>query len=120
MAVNPKFAEAVREAFPEEADRVLRIIRGTREEALTYASAMRRDKASYHPHDTYVLKLEALNEVLDAFGIEYVEAGQGRRSPAFEYLNFGDTYDTTIVYFPDRHVWRVTSWGDIVERGDYA
>jgi hypothetical protein len=118
--MNPKFSAAVREAFPDRANIVLDIIRGGRDYALTFKAAAQRDRESYHPHDTYVLKLEALNEVLDGCGVEYVEAGRGRKSPAFEYVNFGDTYDTTIVYFPDRRTWRVTSWGDIVENGNYA
>lgn len=117
---NPAFEARVRDTWPDTADRILAIIRGSRAHALTYKSAQDRDRASYHPHDTYVLKLEALNEVLEAFGAEYVPAGRGSRSPAFEYVNFGDTYDVTIVYFPDRHTWRVSSWGDIVEAGKYA
>lgn len=115
-----KFATRVRDAFPECADAILAIIRGTRAHALTYASAARRDRESYHPHDTYVLKLEALNEVLETCGVEYIPAGRGSRSPAFEYCNTGDTYAPTILYFPDRAVWRVGSWGDQVERGNYA
>lgn len=120
MSHNPKFETAVWEAFPLQADAVIGIIRGTRQTALQYASATQRDAVSYHPHDTYVLKLEALNEVLGGYGVEYVPQGNGPNSPAFEYVNFGDSYDTTIVYFPDRAAWRVACWGDIVERGDYA
>lgn len=117
---NPQFEDNVRREWPEVADKVLGIIRGTRDHALTFKAAEQRDRQSYHPHDTYVLKLEALNEVLEGYGIEYVAAGRGAKSPAFEYVNFGDTYATTLVYFPARGTWRVTSWGDIVEAGNYA
>lgn len=117
---NPKFESRVRKVFPAQADSILAIIRGNRAHTLTYASAAHRDRESYHPHDTYMLKLEALNEVLDTCGVEYVEAGRGRRSPAFEYLNMGDTYDTTVLYFPVRRVWRIGSWGDQVEQGRYS
>lgn len=116
---NPAFEQRVRDTWPELADQVLAIIRGTRAHAVTYTSADARDRASYHPHATYVLKLEALNEVLDLHGVEYVPAGRDAKSPAFEYLNTGDSYARTIVYFPDRQTWRVTSWGDIVEAGKY-
>ena len=118
--MNPKFTDAVRAAFPDHANIVLDIIRGSRDYALTFAAAAQRDRESYHPHETVTLKLEALNEVLEGYGVEYIAAGRGSKSPAFEYINFGGTYDTTIVYFPGRRTWRVTCWGDIVERGNYA
>jgi len=117
--MNPKFTAAVREAWPDRAGQILAIIRGTRAHALTYPSAKRRDDQSYHPHDTYLLKLEAISDVLGGFGAEGVPEGRGR-SPAFDYVNMGDTYQTTILYFPDRAVWRVGCWGDVVERGNYA
>lgn len=119
MAHNEIFTGRVQETFPESADRILAIIRVNREHALMYAGAYRRDKESYYPHDTYVLKLEALNDVLGTHGVEYIPAGRGSRSPAMEYLNTGDLYNTTIVYFPERQIWLVTCVGDLIERGNY-
>lgn len=117
---NTKFTAAVRKAWPDRADQILAIIRGNRAHALTYPSAQRRDDQSYHPHDTYMLKLEALSDVLGGFGAEGVPEGRGRRSPAFDYVNMGDAYHATILYIVDRAVWRVGTWGDVVERGRYA
>lgn len=116
--MNPKFTAAVRKAWPDRADQILMIIRGTRAHARTYPSAKRRDDQSYHPHDTYLLKLDALSDVLGGFGAEGVP--EGRRSPAFDYVNMGDTYRTTILYIVDRAVWRVGTWGAVVEEGNYA
>ena len=55
---------------------------------------------------------------LGTFGVEGSEAGRGRRSPAFDYLNTGETYELTVLYIRGRYT--VGTWGDIVERGDYA
>jgi hypothetical protein len=117
--VNPKFTSIVRETWPDEARLILAIIGGDRGYAVMFASAAQRDRESYHPHDTPTLKLEALNEVLNGSGVESVAPGRGPRSPGFDYVNLGDTYMPTIVYLYDRKVWRVTSWGDMVEGGDY-
>ena len=55
---------------------------------------------------------------LGTFGVEGSEAGRGRRSPAFDYLNTGDAYELTVLHVRGRYT--VGTWGDIVERGDYA
>lgn len=66
----------------------------------------------------YMLKLVAINEILGLHGVEYIPAGRGKRSPAFYYLNTGDSYAVTILRFgPNQY--RVGSWGDQVERGNY-
>lgn len=54
---------------------------------------------------------------LGTFGVEYIQAGQGERSPAIDYLNAGDTYSDTVLYYNGR--FQVGCWGDIVERGNY-
>jgi hypothetical protein len=54
---------------------------------------------------------------LHTFGVERIDAGHGRRSPAITYLNSGDTYDCTVLYVNGRY--RAGCWGDIVERGRY-
>lgn len=64
-------------------------------------------------------KMEHIDEVLAGFGVEYVPKGRNRKSPAFRYVNMGDTYDMTIVRMEESGAYRVCSWGDIVERGDY-
>lgn len=119
MTANPRFEARVRTTFPEKADQILAVIRGTRAYALTYESAAQRNHESYYPHLTSTLKLEALNEILGTFGVEYIPAGRGRLSPALEYCNTGDLYAGTILYLPERRQWRVGSVGDWVERGEY-
>jgi hypothetical protein len=60
----------------------------------------------------------ALDATAETFGVEYVPAGHNARSPGFEYLNTGDTYAPTIIRL-DTGRYIVSSWGDIVERGNY-
>lgn len=66
-------------------------------------------------------RIDALN--LDGiYGVEYVPSGSNQKSPAFYYLNTGDTYSPTIAFVWNGWNWtsRLTSWGDIVERGNYS
>lgn len=76
-----------------------------------------------HCHESFALR-DALLQTekkfpdLGTFGVEYTPAGSNRRSPAITYLNAGDTYESTILYIRGR--FRVGTWGDVVERGNYA
>ena len=64
------------------------------------------------------VKLAIADEILETYGVEYIPAGRGKRSPAIEYCNTGDTYALTLCYISGVG-YRVTSWGDIVEQGNY-
>ena len=74
--------------------------------------------ACYHRPSLQSVKLEAINELIDGHGVEYIPAGPNRRSPAIEYVNVGETYLDTIMWTRGRYV--VGCCGDIVERGNYA
>jgi hypothetical protein len=67
--------------------------------------------------------LETIDTAIGGYGVEYIPAGRGSRSPAIYYVNLGDTYDTTALYVKTNRgaggCFRVGSWGDIVERGSY-
>jgi len=61
--------------------------------------------------------MTAIDAELENYGCEYVK-GTGK-SLSFEYSNTGDSYDATIIRFSNgRYI--VSSWGDIVERGNYS
>jgi hypothetical protein len=64
-----------------------------------------------------MLLAEAACPDLGTFGVEYIPEGHNKRSPAIDYLNAGDTYETTLLYVRGR--FSVGCWGDIVERGNY-
>ena len=53
---------------------------------------------------------------LETYGVEGDCHLNGENSIDIQYLNTGDTYAPTIVYYKGR--FRVTSWGDIVEQAE--
>ena len=81
-------------------------------------AASRMFGSCYHRPSLQSVKLEAINDIMDGYGVEYIEAGRNRRSPSIEYINVGDPYLDAIMWVRGRYV--VGCWGDIVERGSYA
>jgi len=63
-----------------------------------------------------LLNIDAL---LGTSGLEYVQRGKGAKSEPFYYCNTGESYARTVLYFPMEERFRVGSWGDVVERGNY-
>jgi hypothetical protein len=115
---NIPSAKTLEAAFPGKGKIAHRLL--TSEQAVReHSAAIARDRECYNAPELHDLRLHALNAELEMFGVEYVQGNGTRRSPSFEYLNAGDAYATTIVRFTDGR-YRVTSWGDIVERGNYA
>jgi len=88
-------------------------IRGIMERAVT-----RAEKHLLYPHSSHRGALAAINAVLNGCGVERIEPGNNNRSPAIDYVNMGDTYDTTVMIVRGR--FRVGCWGDIVDRGNYS
>jgi hypothetical protein len=66
---------------------------------------------TWHRPETSLLRLAVLDELAGTHGIESFET---RRDGWCDYLNAGDTYAPTLVWF--RGKYRVTTWGDIAER----
>ena len=56
--------------------------------------------------------MDALDKVTHCHGVEYLRTNRGE----YEYLNTGETYDTTVVRCLSRRTWMLTTWGDLVER----
>jgi hypothetical protein len=71
----------------------------------------------YHDGRHRYSRMRAIDKVLGTYGVEDIDAGHNRRSPAIRYCNTGDPYDTTVMFIRGR--FRVGCWGDIVERGHY-
>jgi len=76
----------------------------------TCPAAFERDRTSYNPHKTYVLRMEALDTVARTHGVESAQSTDGEY---VEYLNTGETYANTLIYWRGRY--RVQSLGDFVE-----
>jgi len=62
--------------------------------------------------------LKAVNELLDAHGVEFIAAGRNAKSPSLRFVNLGETYGTTLILVGSSY-WSVSSWGNYVERGNY-
>ena len=62
--------------------------------------------------------MQRIDEILQGYGVKYIPAGKGKRSPSITYVNMGDTYETTVMYVRGRFL--IGAWGDIVERGNYT
>lgn len=58
-------------------------------------------------------RLRAIDRLLGNHGVESVRTRTGANG--FRYSNTGDSYAATVVLFPSG-TFRVSSWGDIVER----
>ena len=82
------------------------------------AAASRMFGACYYRPALQTVKLEAINDLMDAHGVEFIPAGNNKRSPSIEYVNVGETYRDTVLWTRGRYI--VGCWGDIVERGNYA
>ena len=91
--------------------RMRAIAKMTRAQLIENSNAAReRDASSYHPHKTHTLQMEALN---DASGLHGVECMRSHNGEYAEYLNAGDSYAGTIIYW--RGSYRCTSIGDFIE-----
>lgn len=122
-----KFETRLRAAFertvgPENVTLALALIRASergedndaRELALQSKRAQQRVRQSF----THTLVLEALNEYLDTCGVEYLGEVDMRNGPPVEYLNVGDPYVNTLLWYRDGYAGRhyhVGGWGDALE-----
>lgn len=82
----------------------------------TYPSVASWVSQCWNPPTKRDRLLRALDEIAETYGVEAIFENSSRMSPAFEYLNTGDPYAPTLIYDHDTNRFRVTSWGDIVER----
>ena len=84
-----------------------------------FASVRKMEREAHNKHRDETLVMEALDECLNCFG---VECSEGRyidhyhQNIQIEYLNLGDSYDTTIIYDNERQCYVLDSWGNFVER----
>ena len=83
-----------------------------------HPAALARIAECYHPPGMADKRMAALNAELEGHGVEFVPRGNNARSPAFDYVNMGDTYTTTICR-TEAGRYLVCCMGDIIEKGDY-
>lgn len=91
--------------------RMRAIAKMTRAQLIESSDAARaRDASSYHQHKTNTLRMEALNDASGLHGVECICSHSGEYA---EYLNTGDSYADTIIYW--RGSYRCQSFGDFIE-----
>ena len=118
MRNNKPSVKVLEAAFPGKG-KTLRNLLTNNTAVREHPAAIAFDRQCYSSPNLYLLRLYALNAEIEGFGIEYVEGNSTHNSPSFDYINTGDTYNTTIIRFTDGR-YRVGDWGTIVERGNYA
>ena len=107
--------KTLRPLFGADARQAKRLLTATRAELLELSpAAAERDRVSWHPHKTFVLRLDALAELGHPHGFYGVEGMQLRHGERLEYLKAGDVYAPTIVYW--RGNYSVRDIGSIIER----
>lgn len=62
--------------------------------------------------------LRLADKIMDAHGVEYIQSGEDTMydKDGLDFVNMGDTYDTTLIFDHRKGRFIVSSWGDIVER----
>lgn len=100
--------------------KVKQIIRGTLD-PLSFKSASQYKNQCYNTPADYLLKLYALNELLELFGVEaienkgiYINSYFGNFT--YDYLNTGDTYALTIIRCNKTGKFFISSWGNVAEQ----
>lgn len=104
-------------AFPGKGKELRRALEMRRSELAAHPAGAARIAECFHPPKTYDVRLHVLNAIAETCGVEYTShAEDSFYSPrGFDYLNTGDTYAATILYFHETGRYRVSSWGDEVE-----
>lgn len=104
-------------AFPGRGRALRRILECNRT-AREHPAAVARRAECFHAPSLLDQRLHALNAEAETYGVEYIAHRDDSCRDTFglEYLNTGDTYTPTLMFDHARGSWRVTSWGDVVER----
>ena len=78
----------------------------------------------FNPPNRINEQLEAINELTDGYGIEAVRVDPELFNERYWgdciglYVNFGDTYQLTIIYNVIEKQFEFTSWGDFIETNE--
>lgn len=98
------------------ADQILKII-NNKLDPESFQSVQKWVRECYNYPSKLELKLQAINELLEGFGVEYVDAiGDTTYSlKGLSYINLGDTYTNTVIFNHGSSRFTFSSCGDIVE-----
>lgn len=87
----------------------------TKRKTRDYASVTQWEREAHGQISYHERLMVALDEIAGTYGVEALMA-RDARWPDYEYLNSGDTYNTTLLFNHRTKSFSVGCWGDIVER----
>lgn len=106
-------------AFPGQGKQLRRILDADAATALTlthvYPKVAEWYRMCYSKPKTLDLQFQLLDAELEGYGDEAIFK-PGSHQPDAEYINLGDTYNTTLLYDHLAQRWMVTTYGDWIER----
>lgn len=110
--------ESLNRDFGDEKGQKINAVLSGKVDPESYASVARWVSKAYNPPAENELKMKAINEILDGYGVEAIWGKDSFTQPVATYVNMGDTYDATVVYDYEKRSYQVTSWGDWVEEAE--
>lgn len=109
--MNLPSVKTLRDVFGDNARAARRVLEMTRADLEATPAGAARIAECWHPPATCDVRMTVLDTLAGTHGVEVFNTR--RHGPCY-YLNAGDTYTVTLVYFRNRY--RVACWGDIAER----
>jgi hypothetical protein len=105
-------------AFPGKGKLLRQALEMTKAQLKQHPAGAQRWAECYHPPACYDLRLHVLDSIASTYGVEYIASPKDTFTTTLgiDYLNTGDSYALTIVRSADTGNYRVTSWGDLVEK----
>jgi hypothetical protein len=116
---GPAFERDLHLAFGRHVDEAsialaLDLVRGHIDPRETKAGEARY-RECYHPPSHHDMLMHALNAALETHGLEYIGEVDMHDGPPVEYLNAGDSYAVTLVWYRDTDRFRVQDYATAVE-----
>lgn len=107
---------AILDITTEKADQILKVV-NNKLDPESFQSVQQWVNECYHYPSKLELKLEAINELLGGFGVEYIEAVDDCEytQRGLSYINLGDSYHNTVIFNHSSNRWTFNYWGNIVE-----
>lgn len=110
-------------AFQIELDKVQLILDIIKDQGIflsQFKSVQHLRKQCFNPPDRVTEQLEAINELTDGCGIESITFEDYHYNSYWGgciglYVNFGDTYQLTIIYDVSNNQFEFNSWGEFYE-----
>lgn len=102
-------------ATPEAVRTARKLIKGELKPMAVSEAARNLHRQCHNYPDHHYLLMTALDDILGTCGVEYLGEVDMHDGPPVEYLNTGDIYATTLVYYRDSGKFKVQSYADAVE-----